>query len=176
MSDRPPGDDDPLARLGRREDARSPQERSGDLATDIAARLHEPPGLLEVVPDADEMAWLVRDGVRIAYFNAREATRLGPESYGQMLIAFHDLVRRFDELHPVIDALEVGHRYRVDYKHEKLRRTFRAKGTLLAPPEFRPAEGVTGMRWTLRIEVRPRFGSPAIQSVDSDVLTEITPT
>lgn len=74
-----------------------------------------------------------------------------------------------------IDALEVRRRYRVDWKHERLRRTFRFTGTLLSIEEV---PGVTPHdepeRW-LSFEVKPRFGRTAIQRVDVATLRSIEP-
>ena len=68
-----------------------------------------------------------------------------------------------------IGALEVGRRYRVDWKHQRLRRTFRFVGTLVSvedPTEDKPGNVLT-------FEVRPRFGRPALQHVNATTLTAI---
>jgi hypothetical protein len=82
-----------------------------------------------------------------------------------------------DRARPKFDiaALEVGGRYRVDWRHEWLRRTFRATGTLLSI-EVTPAttpEG-EGERW-LTFEVKPRFGRATVQRIDVATLRAIEP-
>jgi hypothetical protein len=74
-----------------------------------------------------------------------------------------------------IDALEVRRRYRVDWKHERLRRTFRFTGTLLSiqsTPATSPGEAPE--RW-LTFEVKPRFGRATEQRVDVATLRSIEP-
>jgi hypothetical protein len=74
-----------------------------------------------------------------------------------------------------IASLEVRKRYRVDWRHDWLRRSFRFTGTLLSieetpstPPEGEPE------RW-LTFEVKPRFGRPTVQRVDVATLRAIEP-
>jgi hypothetical protein len=82
-----------------------------------------------------------------------------------------------DRTRPEIDvaALEVRRRYRVDWKNEQLRRSFRCTGTLLSI-EVLPAitPGGEPERW-LAFEVKPRFGSATVQRVDVATLTAIEP-
>jgi hypothetical protein len=68
-----------------------------------------------------------------------------------------------------VGALEVGGRYRVDWKHEGLRRSFRFVGTL-ASIEDAPGDAPGQV---LTFEVRPRFGSPALQRVDAATLLAV---
>jgi hypothetical protein len=82
-----------------------------------------------------------------------------------------------DGTRPEIDisALVVGKRYRVDWRHEGLRRSFRATGTLLSI-EATPATTPDGesARW-LRLEVKPRFGQATVQRVDVATLRSVEP-
>jgi hypothetical protein len=82
-----------------------------------------------------------------------------------------------DRTGPQIDitSLEVGRRYRIDWRHEQLRRTFRATGTLRSIEET-PAEAPdqTARRW-LMLDVKPRFGKAAVQRVDVAMLRSIEP-
>jgi hypothetical protein len=148
---------------------------AGDLASLIAAALGEGPGLLEIVPEDEEMAVLVRDGQRLSRLNLREVGTADPERRARFAAGLAELVRTFDRLHPTIAGLEVGHTYVVDYKHERLRRTFRAKGTLLRASGWRTADGVRGGGWMLTFEVRPRFGKPSELNVDTSILTRVEP-
>lgn len=82
-----------------------------------------------------------------------------------------------DRSKPRVDlsSLEVGGRYRVDWKHAELRRTFRSTGTLIAIEE-RPADGSDGEPQTwLAFEVKPRFGEPTVQRMDAATVTAIEP-
>jgi len=74
-----------------------------------------------------------------------------------------------------ISALVAGRRYRVDWRHEGLRRTFRARGTFLSI-ETIPASAPGGKpaRW-LTLEVKPRFGQATVQRVDVATLRSIRP-
>ena len=74
-----------------------------------------------------------------------------------------------------ISSLEVGGRYRVDWRHEGLRRMFRSTGTLLSIEET-PATlpGGEPERW-LTFEVKPRFGQATVQRVDVATLRGIEP-
>ena len=154
----------------------SPERSAGDLAGQVADALGEPPGRLEVERENEEdMAWLIRDGVRLSTFNLRAVGSADPERRTAFAKALAGLVHRFDELRPTIDSLEVGRPYVVDYKHEKLRRIFRVKGTLIEVSPWRPAEGPTGGGWTLTLESKPRFGAPSRFHVETAVLTRIVP-
>lgn len=147
--------------------------RAGDLTAEIATALGEAPGRLTVEPEDDEMAWLSRDGVRLSRFNLRATGSADPGRRTAFADALAELVRRFDALRPTIDGLEIGRAYRVDYKHERLRRTFRVKGVLVEVSAWRPAEGPTGGGWMLTLESRPRFGGPSTFHVDTAVMTRI---
>ena len=153
----------------------SPGRSAGDLAAQVSAALGEPPGRVAIEPEDDEMAWLTREGVRLSRFNAQATGGAAPERRAAFALALADLVRRYDELRPTIEDLEVGGRYRVDYKHERLRRTFRVTGELLEVSPWQPADGPSGGGWTLTLETRPRFGKPSRFRVGSDVLTTIAP-
>jgi hypothetical protein len=72
-----------------------------------------------------------------------------------------------------LDALVIGHRYRVDHRHERLRRTFRTEGTLVAIEEVPPEDGQDDPGHTLVVEVKPRFGRPAEQPIDVVTITAI---
>ena len=152
-----------------------PERGAGDLADLVANALGEAPGRLTVEREDEEMAWLVRDGIRLSTFNLRAAGSTDPERRAAFAKALAELVRRLDELRPTIDGLEVGRAYKVDYRHEKLRRIFRVKGSLVEVSTWRLAEGPTGGGWTLTLESRPRLGAPSTFHVDTDVLTRIVP-
>jgi hypothetical protein len=65
-----------------------------------------------------------------------------------------------------LDSLEPGRSYRVDYKHERLRRSFRCVGTYLGAEERpSPEPGGDPVR-VLVFEVKPRFGKPASQPIE----------
>lgn len=66
-----------------------------------------------------------------------------------------------------VEALEIGGRYQVDWKHEELRRTFRLVGTLVSIEER------DGDAHLLTFEVRPRLGNPALQHVDAATVQAI---
>jgi hypothetical protein len=70
-----------------------------------------------------------------------------------------------------IGAFEIGRRYRVDWSHQGLRRTFRFVGTLVSVEDA--AEDGAGR--VLVFEVRPRFGRPVLQRVDVATLTALVP-
>jgi hypothetical protein len=152
-----------------------PERGAGDLAEQVANALGEASGRLTVEREDDEMAWLVRDGVRLSTFNLRAAGSADPERRAAFAKALAGLVRRFDGLRPTIEGLAVGRAYKVDYKHEKLRRIFRVKGILVEVSAWRLAEGPTGGGWMLTLESRPRFGPPSTFHVETDVLTRIVP-
>jgi hypothetical protein len=69
------------------------------------------------------------------------------------------------------DELETGQSYRVDYKYERLRRSFRFTGTFIGREE-RDEDGETVNM--LLFEIRPRFGKPSRQPVDPASLVSIT--
>ena len=148
---------------------------AGDLAAEVGSALGEPPGRLALEAEGEEMAWLVRDGVRLSRVNERAVDSADPQRRVAFVEALAQLVGRYDQWAPTLGSLEVGRRYVVDYKHEKLRRMFRVKGVLLAVSPWRPADGPIGGGWTLTLESRPRFGSPTTFHVDTDVLTRIVP-
>ena len=152
-----------------------PDRSAGDLVAEVLAALGEPPGRVAVEAEDDEMAWLTRDGIRLSRFNARATGAAEPERRAAFARTLADLVRRYDELRPTIERLEIGRTYRVDYKNARLRRTFRVKGTLLEVSPWRAAEGTNGGGWRLTLETSPRFGSPSRYHVDTDVMTEIVP-
>lgn len=82
-----------------------------------------------------------------------------------------------DRTRPEIDiaSLEPRRRYRVDWKNEKLRRSFRFTGTLLSidvAPVTTP--GQEPSRW-LSFEVKPRFGRATVQRVDVATIRTIEP-
>jgi hypothetical protein len=66
-------------------------------------------------------------------------------------------------IHP--DALEPGHVYRVDHKHERLRRSFRTEGTFIGKEQRPPEEGGGEPVTVLVFEVKPRFGKPGRQVI-----------
>ncbi len=152
-----------------------PERGAGELAELVATALGEPAGGLVVEREDDEMAWLVRAGVRLSRFNLRTVGSADPTRRLAFARALAALVRRYDSLGPTIAGLEVGRPYRVDYKNERLRRTFRVKGTLVEVSGWEPAEGPTGGGWALTLESRPRYGEPSLFRVETDVLTRIVP-
>jgi hypothetical protein len=68
------------------------------------------------------------------------------------------------------EDLETGRRYQVDYKYERLRRSFRFTGTFTGR-EDREEDGETISM--LVFEVRPRFGKPSMQPVNPATLLSI---
>ena len=152
-----------------------PDRAAGDLARQISDALGEPPGRLTIQPEDEEMAWLVRDGVRLSSFNLPAVGAAEPGRLAGFVGALAGLIRRYEELRPMLEDLEPGKHYVVDYKHERLRRTFRVKGTLVEVGPWQPADGPTGGGWTLTLESRPRFGEPSRFRVETDVLTRIVP-
>jgi hypothetical protein len=66
--------------------------------------------------------------------------------------------------------LETGQRYRVDYKHERLRRSFRFTGTFMGREDRTEDDETVNM---LVFEIRPRFGKPSRQPVDPATLVSI---
>ena len=80
-----------------------------------------------------------------------------------------------DRTRPEIDiaSLEVGRRYRVDWRNEWLRRSFRFTGTLLSIEEIPPTPPAGGPEAWLTFEVKPRFGRATAQRVDVATLRSI---
>jgi hypothetical protein len=145
------------------------------LAADIAAALEEPAGRLEVRLDQGEMAWLVRDGRRVSWFNLAAAERTGGSRRPGLVRAFVGMIRQYDTLRPTIQGLVVGRRYRLHYKNDELRRIFRVKAVLRAVSQFHHAEGVAGAGWTLTLETKPAFYRPVTFDVETTTLVDITP-
>lgn len=156
--------------------ARPGPEDAGDLPGLVAAVLGEAPGRLSLEIQGEGLAWLVRDGVRLCSINPGAVGRTDPQRRSAFAEALAGLIRRYDALRETLEGLEIGRTYRVDYKHEMLRRTFRVKATLRAVGPWRPAEGPEGGGFTIELETRPRFGSPTTFHVDTEVLTRIVPT
>jgi hypothetical protein len=79
-------------------------------------------------------------------------------------------------MRPPVDvaALVPGARYRVDWKDEGIRRTFRTTGTFVDVREEPGADGDAARR-VVRFEVRPRFGRPTIQPIDAAALVDVVP-
>jgi hypothetical protein len=69
--------------------------------------------------------------------------------------------------------LEVGARYRVDNRHDRLRRTFRTDGTYLGIEDGEDEDGAPAR--FLRFEVKPRFGKAAVQRIDVSTVVTATP-
>lgn len=145
------------------------------LAADIAAALEEPADRLEVRPDQGEMAWLVRDGRRISWFNLAAAERTGGSRRPGLVRAFAGMIRQYDALRPTIEGLVVGRRYRLHYRNDELRRIFRVKAVLRAVSAFHHAEGVAGAGWTLTLETKPALYRPVTFDVDTSTLVDIAP-
>lgn len=82
-----------------------------------------------------------------------------------------------DRSKPRIDvaSLQVGGLYRVDWRHEQLRRTFRFKGTLQAIVESPTADDTAEPETTLAFEVKPRFGAATVQRVGLTTIRMIEP-
>jgi hypothetical protein len=161
--------------LARPSGAGAGPEAAAALASDISAALGEPSDRLKVRPDQGEMAWLVRDGRRISWFNLAAAERAGGSRRPRLVRTFAGMIRQFDELRPTIEGLEVGRRYRLHYKNDELRRIFRVKAVLRAVSAFHHAEGVAGAGWTLTLETKPAFYRPVTFDVDTSTLVDITP-
>jgi hypothetical protein len=74
-----------------------------------------------------------------------------------------------------LDALVPGRRYRVDWKDDGIRRSFRTTGTFVDIHD-EPAVDTGGVpRRVVRFEVRPRFGRAAIQPIDVARLVQVVP-
>jgi hypothetical protein len=85
-----------------------------------------------------------------------------------------------DRSKPRIDvaSLQVGAQYRVDWRHEQLRRTFRFKGTLLAIEEMATTDETDETaepQTSLTFEVKPRFGAATVQRVELATVRTIEP-
>jgi len=150
-------------------------EAAARLARDVAAALKDTAGLLEVLPDQGEMAWLVRDGRRVSWFNLAAAERAGGHRRTGLVRAFAELIRRYDAQRPLIEDLVVGRRYRLHYKNDEIRRIFRVKAVLQAVSAFHHAEGVAGAGWTLTLETKPALYPPVTFDVDTSTLVDISP-
>lgn len=150
-------------------------EAAADLPALVAAALGEPPGRLGLEIERGDLAWLVRGGVRLCSLNPTAVAAADPARRTAFVEALAGLVRRYDALRQTLGGLEVGRTYRVDYKHQGLRRTFRVKAVLLEVGPWVPARGAEGGGVTLTLETRPRFGSPAVFRITTDVLTRIAP-
>jgi hypothetical protein len=163
------------------EDLEGPNERplepevGIDLASEIARSADVPPSRIAVAAEDEEMAWLLVDGRRVSWFNLRAASRAGAERRSHMVQAFAELVRRVDRLRPMIEGLEVGRRYRVEYRNQQLRRNMRVKGVLREVSGFRTAKGVSGAGWVLTLETRPAIGRPATFRLETTTLVDIRP-
>ena len=82
-----------------------------------------------------------------------------------------------DGTRPEIDisSLEPGRRYRVEWKNEDLRRSFRFAGTLVSidvSPATTPWEQPSRR---LAFEVKPRFGKATVQRIDVATIRSIEP-
>jgi hypothetical protein len=152
---------------------RPTREAASALAADIVTVLGEPPGRVEVVPDDGSMAWLVREGRRLSWFNLWAAEREGGPRRSEMVRAFADLVRRIDEQRPVIERLEVGRPYMVQYRNEELFRNFRLKAVLRSVSEFGHARGIAGAGWTLTLETKPRLFPASTFTVHTSTVVQI---
>ncbi len=82
-----------------------------------------------------------------------------------------------DRSKPRIDvaSLQVGGRYRVDWRHQQLRRTFRFKGMLLSIDQTPAADPAAEPDTSLAFEVKPRFGAATVQRVDLATVRAIEP-
>jgi hypothetical protein len=163
------------------EDLAGPNERpidpttGGDLASEIARAMGIPPGRIAVEPVSDEMAWLALDGLRLSWFNLRTASRMSADRRSRLVRAFAELARRVDHLRPMIEGLEIGRRYRVEYRNEQIRRNLRVKGVLRGVTEFRHAKGVSGAGWVLTLQTTPAIGTPATFRLETTTLVDIRP-
>lgn len=155
--------------------ARRGPEAAGDLPALVAAALGEPPERFALEVEREDLAWLTCDGVRLCSVNPAAVGAADPARRSAFAEALAGLVRRYETFRAMLAGLEPGRTYRVDYKHEKLRRTFRVKAVLRKVGPWRPAEGPEGGGFTLELETRPRFGSPATFHVGTEILTRIVP-
>jgi hypothetical protein len=163
-------DEDPLDRLGRtpRDDARFLETLPGLVSEALAED-----DAVGVEIDREGAAWLVRAGERVTTFDPGAMASLSPSDAHRAVAAFAELVRRYDRERRYRDDLAVGLRVRVDYRHQGLRRTFRTTGTVRSVSGFRPGSGVRAGGWTVEIDVRPRFGRPAVQPIESDAIVAV---
>jgi hypothetical protein len=145
------------------------------LTAEVAASLEEPAGRLDVVLEQGEMAWLVRDGRRVSWFNLAAADRAGGARRTGLVRAFAGMIRRYDAQRPEIEGLVVGRRYRLHYKNDEIRRIFRVKAVLRAVSAFHHAEGVAGAGWILTLETKPAFYPPVTFDVETSTLVDIRP-
>jgi hypothetical protein len=152
---------------------------AADLTAEIVTSLSEPEGRLAIVADDEEMAWLLRDGVRLSWFNLKETDQLTAERRARFVQALAKLVRRYEEMRSTVKGLEVGRRYVIDYKSPGLEaihrggRSMRVKGTLLSVSGFRYARGVSGAGWVLTLEYKPTFGDKNVYKIDTSWLLKI---
>jgi hypothetical protein len=72
-------------------------------------------------------------------------------------------------------TLEIGRRYRVDRKHEGLRRTFRSTGVLVAMDTVPSTEPGGPDSTRLTFELKPRFAKPVRQTFDVATLVAVVP-
>ncbi len=72
-------------------------------------------------------------------------------------------------------TLEIGRRYRVDRKHERLRRTFRFTGVLLAIESVPGSEPDAPGSVRLTFEEKPRLGKAVRQTLDLATLVAVVP-
>jgi hypothetical protein len=82
------------------------------------------------------------------------------------------------------DALRPGDRVRIDWKNDRLRRTFRAVATVI---ELQDTSGEdrrvaspddpdrTAAGWNVLVEVKPRFGAPTRQRIDGGTIVKVRP-
>lgn len=69
--------------------------------------------------------------------------------------------------------LEPGHTYQVDYKHVRLRRSFRAVGVFIGAEQRPPQDDEEEPVDVLVFEVKPRFGKPARLPIDVPAIQAI---
>jgi hypothetical protein len=168
-----PDAEDPLDRLGRTpgDEARFVET----LPALVSAALGEGGGAVAVRVDEDGAAWIVRGGVHVTRFDPGAMASLSPADAERAVTAFAELIRRYDRERALLDDLAAGAKVRVDYKNTGLRRVFRTTGTVRSVSAFRSGVGVRAGGWTVDLEVRPRFGKPAVQRIESESITEVTP-
>jgi hypothetical protein len=82
------------------------------------------------------------------------------------------------------DALRPGERVRIDWKNDRLRRTFRAVATVIDVQDASGWEARDGSTddpertaagWNVLIEVKPRFGSATRQRIDGAAIVNVRP-
>jgi len=69
--------------------------------------------------------------------------------------------------------LEPGRTYQVDYKHVRLRRSFRTVGPFIGAEQRPPEEDEDEPVDILVFEVKPRFGKAARQPIDVSLIQAI---